>query len=520
MTPPHTPFEDLIKNLLKDQKTNRKNILIHSLNLLREVCSLHDDSKFAAEAKLAARRIDDILLTTTEVQIDVSSSSDAEIKVVETSTPKDTEIKIDEAPKNDGKETDIKIDVSSIKEAKDAEIPQSVSVDTITLSESVITFYEESDEDFLQSGTQESQITKAIEDTGEMEIDNWPQESQIEESLFESQDTIEIESKNSYQYLAERWNKKVDKWFYIHLSDNNNIQEQLKSFVLRATDVRSNLASASLSIKSLKEKLRRFDRYWKMLRDQALQDSYEVFPAKYGRIPEAQGKVIYSFRPKAKSRENILIRPGLRQGENEIVLPITLVTLPKEGELPQDYPDKDLPLHWSGILGEVDILLSYLDIQENVYCSLETINKGSVQPLSECRESVITEIERRREALKNAIRGEESIYRIATNYWRIEECFWSIFHDDGRPRGYSFFDRLRRRLQSWRPYVRKENNIFVRDFSANNDTLTSINKYVGNVIFHNKRDVAPGTVLREIRPAVIVKVKKVTRLLKGRVIST
>ncbi|WP_372369285.1 hypothetical protein [Candidatus Uabimicrobium sp. HlEnr_7] len=489
MTPPHTPFEDLIKNLLKDQKTNRKSVLIHSLNLLREVCTLHeeDNSKFANEAIQAIRTIDNILVATTEVQIDAIS----------------------------------------IKHAKEIEIPQNISVDTITLSESAITFYEESDEDFLQSASQESQVTKAIENTGEIEIDSWPQDNgqlggmdHTEETLLETQDTIEIESKNSYEYLSERWNKKVDKWFFIHLSEKEEIEQQLTSFVLRATDVRSNLASASLSIKSLKEKLRRFDRYWKMLQEQAYQDSYEIFPQKYGRIPEAQGKVIYSFRPKAKSRENILIRPGLRKDDREIVTPITLVTLPKEGDLPEDYQDQDLPPHWCGILGEVDILLSYLDIQQNVYCSIETVNKGSVQPLQSCRENVITEIKRRREALKNAIRSEETIYRIATNYWRIEECFWSIFHDDGRPKGYSFFDRLRRRLQSWRAYIRKENNIFVRDFSANNDTLTSINKYVGNVIFQNKRDVAPGTVLREIRPAVIVKVNKVTRLLKGRVVST
>lgn len=484
---PQTSFEKLIKNLLSDDNTNRKNVLIHSLNLLQEICHLYDEK--------------DLL------------SKDAQ-ELVETINMMLTQV------------TEVTIDASSIKRAKEMEIPQNVIPQIIKITENPVSSFEESDEEFLDSKKTEHEKIHDVSSKNEQYNDDQEFEEESvggtsqDDILFDTHASIEIESKNSYEYLAERWNGKVDKWFHIDIPIVEDKHKQVAEFIHRATDVRSNLASASVSIRSLKEKLRRFDRYWNMFKQQATTDGYEVYPHKFGRIPEVQGDVIYSFRPKAKSTENISIRPGLRFGKVDLVTPITLITLPKTEELPEDYKEKDLPIHWRGVLGEVDILLHYLDIQQNVSCSIEIINKGKVEPLSRCKENVINELLRRREALINAIRGDETIYRIATNYWRIEECFWSVFHDDGRPLGYSFFDRLRRRLQSWRASVRKENNLFVRDFSPNNDTLTSINKYVGNVIFQTDKKIVPGTVLREIRPAIIVKVNKATRILKGRVIST
>jgi hypothetical protein len=45
----------------------------------------------------------------------------------------------------------------------------------------------------------------------------------------------------------------------------------------------------------------------------------------------------------------------------------------------------------------------------------------------------MAELMRRSEVLESTIQKEdENLYRIATDYWRIEECFWSLFHDDNR----------------------------------------------------------------------------------------
>ncbi len=355
----------------------------------------------------------------------------------------------------------------------------------------------------------------AFDDPDETEGVIFPDSEVEKETVFANPE------ETSLLQLVEKWNAKEEPWFHIPVSAKQNYENTLREIIYSAAAVRSNLATACIANRSMKDDSKRFERYWKQIVQQAQKDGYEIFPKQFGRLAEPEGKVIYSCRPRLEKQENALLVPGLASKGKEIFSPLSLVTLPPKQNFPEDHPHKDLPAQWRAILGELELLLTHLDIQNEVVCSIESINnKKKIEPYSQCKESVQNEIKRRANALCNAINQKESIYRLATNYWRVEECFWSVYHGDDRPTGYSFFDRLRRRTQAWRTTIRNQDQLLVRDFSPGVQSLASINKYIGNIILERKEGVSPGTVLREIRPSIIVQVNKVTRLLKGRVIST
>lgn len=331
----------------------------------------------------------------------------------------------------------------------------------------------------------------------------------------------EIIPETPLQISVARWNTKVEPWLQIALPVRDDKEASI-AVVNAAAALRSNLASAVSLTSFQKEELKRFDKYWKHWQGEILHTGYEVFPSQFGKLPEPIGEVIYSCQPNVTAVENVLIIPGLRKpGKQEFIIPpVSLVTLPPGDSFPIEHQDRDLAPHWRGVLGELELLCRHLEFQKSVVCAIEIVNKSRIEPLTQCYQGIINEITRRAEALRNAVRKRETIFRLATNYWRLEECFWAIFQDDGRPAGYSFFDRLRKRVQSWRTAVREQSQLLLRDFVPGRDPLASVNKYIGNIVLQNKPGVAPGIILRELRPALVVKVHDVTRLLKGRVIST
>ncbi|NUM37421.1 MAG: hypothetical protein HUU50_23020 [Candidatus Brocadiae bacterium] len=320
--------------------------------------------------------------------------------------------------------------------------------------------------------------------------------------------------------LIQRWNSCIEPWLQITLPPAQGIQS-VELFLKSTAALRSNLLSAASVARHFnKDDVKLFETYWGLWIQEIQRQGYDVFPDKFGRMENIYGKVIYSCKPRLTQEEIVLLMPGIKQENKTILEPVTLITLPPEAPFPQDHPNKDLSPQWRAILGELELLLFHLEIQSSVVCAIEGINKNRLDPLVQCKESIINEIRRRGDALRNAIKNRESIYRLATNYWRVEECFWSIFHNDERPAGYSFFSRIRRRVQTWHPVIRQIDQLYVRNFESGRDSIASINKYIGNIFLQTKQGVQPGTILRQLKPAVIVKVNNITRLLKGRVIAT
>lgn len=327
------------------------------------------------------------------------------------------------------------------------------------------------------------------------------------------------EPKTPLEKSVALWNEKADPWLQIHLPPAEK-EEFVVALIKAAAAVRNNLISAALYKESHQKHLNRFTKYWKRWQEEIDREGYRVYPTKFGHIETTAGDAIYTCRSRLDSQENILLLPGLKKGKTPILTPQTLVALPQDQPFPDDHHCRNFPPQWRGILGDLKTLHRVLETQDTVGCAIENISKTAVLPLDECREAALNEIKRRGSALFNTIRHRENVYRLATDYWRVEECFWGIFHNDGRPPGYSFFDYLRKKVQGWRSIIREENNLFIRDFTAGSDSLASIGKYIGNIILAKDKETTPGTVLREVRPAIIVKVNKVSRVLKGRVISS
>ncbi len=320
--------------------------------------------------------------------------------------------------------------------------------------------------------------------------------------------------------LIQKWNSVIEPWLQITLPPAQGL-DSIVLFLEATSALRSNLLSAASVARHFnKEDIKLFEIYWKLWVEEIQKQGYEIFPDKFGRLDNIYGRVIYSCKPRLSQEEIVLLVPGIKKGNETILDPVTLITMPPEMPFPQDHPDKDFAPQWRAILGELDLLLVHLQIQSSVVCAIEGINKTRIEPLAQCRDSIINEIKRRGDALRNAIKNKETIYRLATNYWRVEECFWSIFHNDDRPAGYSFFSRIRRRVQAWHPVIRQIDQLYVRNFESGRDSIASINKYIGNILLQTKQGVPPGTILRQLRPATIVKVNNITRLLKGRVIAT
>ena len=242
--------------------------------------------------------------------------------------------------------------------------------------------------------------------------------------------------------MLQQWNNQVRPYLKIHLPQNSS---QKPVECLRAiAAIRSNLSSAARMSEMPEKDIQLFKACWASWKKEIEKEGLEVFPGSFGNLAAPVGKIIYSCSPRVSRQTNILIVPGLRKNKKIVSPPISLAIFPTAAPFPSKHPYRSFAPHWRGILGEMDLLLVHLDIQHAVMCGIEAIHKTSLIAVSKARETVVGEIERRRKTMADSIQHETSAYQLATNYWRLEECFWGILHDDGRPQGYSFFDKIGR----------------------------------------------------------------------------
>jgi hypothetical protein len=326
-----------------------------------------------------------------------------------------------------------------------------------------------------------------------------------------------VEPEEPMLQLISEWNHSVDSWLQLP-KINIDSETSIKNLVRVLSALRHNITSNTFENQA--NILSQYDSLWNKTIELLRSKNYSIVPESWD-SSHVTGRIIYVCRPRITSMENELICPGINYADEILQDPIWLVNYPVDMPCPTVDSRSSLPNYWRGILGEFDLLLEHIQLQYNAFAAIEGINKNKVETLEESRDNLLSELTRRSEVLESTVQKDsESLYRLATDYWRIEECFWSIFHDDDRPNSCSIFDKLRNRLQSWRPVMRKNLKLHIRDFAPNSDSLASINQYIGNIIIKPKASVNPGTVLRELRPVIMVKVQNTNRVLKGRVIAT
>ncbi|WP_372368971.1 hypothetical protein [Candidatus Uabimicrobium sp. HlEnr_7] len=312
------------------------------------------------------------------------------------------------------------------------------------------------------------------------------------------------------------WNRTNAAWLKLPNIDPNK-SDQVVHFVKAVAAIRANIKCNPGDSTEYIEKL---DNFWSTAKDLFAQIDYFI-TSEFGTISDPIGEIIYTCRNRITERTAELLCPGIDYKGETLLKPTCLCILPVDAEYPMGHVNQDLASHWRGIFGEIDLLIKHVQMQRDVSAAIEGVNKNKVESIRDSRSAVLAELKRRADVLRATInKKDETIYRLATDYWRVEECFWSIFHDDDRPSGYSYFDRLRNRIQAWRTTLRRIVKFNIRDFSCGSDTLASVNKYIGNMILSPQKNIAPGTVIRELRPAIIVNVQSTSRMLKGRVIAT
>lgn len=395
---------------------------------------------------------------------------------------------------------------------------------------------------FDQSGDKEKQAAKDLREILDQMLsanvtldadEEWEEEfadSSIDVDLDDEKSTTFVSSESKMSIPEEdldtprgkiranisNWNKSNDPWLKLPNIDPDK-SDQVVHFVKAVAAVRANIKCNSAENSEYLEKL---DNFWSNVKDLFVQIDYFI-NAEFGPISDVIGEVIYTCRNRITERTSELICPGIDYKGETLLQPTCLCILPVDAEYPIGHVNRDLPSHWRGIFGEMDILIKHVQMQRDVSAAIEGVNKNKVEHIRDSRSAVLAELRRRADVLRATInKKDETIYRLATDYWRVEECFWSIFHDDDRPSGYSYFDRLRNRVQAWRTTLRRVVKFNIRDFSCGSDTLASVNKYIGNMILSPQKDISPGTVTRELRPAIIVNVQSTSRMLKGRVIAT
>ncbi len=317
--------------------------------------------------------------------------------------------------------------------------------------------------------------------------------------------------------LLNAWNHVVGNWQKLPDADVAKPDTVVK-LIQSIAALRSNVLSNPFDDQA--GTLTRVDQLWASLVGIFQENGYKITPRSFTDISNPQGRIIHTARSRVTSPETELLCPGICHYDNLLKDAIWVISFPQEGEFPANSNHAAWPSHWRGIFGETEILLEHLKIQQNALCSVEGINK-KVEPFDEYRDNLIQELQRRLEVLDATIQKDsDSIYRVATDYWRVEEFFWSIFHEDDRPSGCSAFDRLKNRIQTWRPVLRRLLKFHIRDFTCGSESLASVNKYIGNIIISTKPNTTTGMVIRELRPAIAVPVQGTNRLLKGRVIAT
>lgn len=317
--------------------------------------------------------------------------------------------------------------------------------------------------------------------------------------------------------MLQAWNAKVKPYLRVVAPD----EAKNPALLLRVlAGVRSNLASAGQFNDEAREEMKRFNAAWDGWRQELARLGYDVHPEMFGTIASPAGKVIYTASPRVEKASYIAVLPGLKSKGRTIAEAVTVCSLPADHAFPASHPWARLPFFWRGLLAETDLFLWQLEIHHSLVCGIEALHKTELLPFSKNRDRISKEVERRQQSLADAVMKKASDYQIATNYSRVEECLWAIFHDDGRPPGYSFFDMIRRRIQEWRPYIQREHKIAVRDFIARRETVAAIHKLINGMVVKKQAGVAPGMVVRQLRPAMTVQENGVSRVLSGRVVST
>lgn len=319
--------------------------------------------------------------------------------------------------------------------------------------------------------------------------------------------------------MFKQWNDTVKPWLKIAAPKADGDKKYI-AVVKSIAAVRSNISGAVNFTKAARAQMQHFSKCLNGWRQQFARQGYEIYPEKFGNLGKPVGTVIYTSNPRISAAKTILVVPGLKKKQQVLLKPVSAVLLPTNVAFPSQHPHAKLSPLWRGILGELELLLKHLEIQKSVVCSIESIDRSSLVPVAKARKRIVEEIRRREASLRKTLEEKHSDYQLATNYWRIEECFWGIFHDDERPQGYSFFDILRRRTQDWRGIIRRKHRIMVRDFIPHKENIGSINKEIGSMVLKRQEKMAPGTVLRQLRPAVMLREKNTTRTLTGRVMCT
>ena len=321
--------------------------------------------------------------------------------------------------------------------------------------------------------------------------------------------------------MLQNWNREADVWHKINSQYNLASSKEAIAFVKTISAVRSNLIAALNLGKLPKEKMQVFQKCWTVWLSELKKAGYAMHPQQMGNLNKEVGKVIYCCSPRAQAKKMILVVPGLKKNGKLLLPPVTTVILPSNTPFPDHHKAKKFATHWRGILGELELLTIHARMQPQANCAIESLYRQKIVPITtENCQKIIDEIKRRKEVFERSLASQASNYQIATNYWRIEECFWSLFHDDNRPFGHSFFDMLCKRMQDWRGFLARKHKIFAKDFVVKKDSLGAINSYVEGIILKKQNGVPQGKVLRQLRPALTLQEKQSKRTLKGRVIST
>ena len=317
--------------------------------------------------------------------------------------------------------------------------------------------------------------------------------------------------------MLSQWNSKVKPWLHVRLSEKNT---QKASLVVKAVaGMRSNLASAVSSGNLGKAELEFFNNCWTGWLKKWEEQGYQIVPGKW-QLATPVGKTIYICSMRASKEKRSLLIPGVKKKGKMLLKPVSLVVLPLNSPLPPGHPDNDLPIHWRTILAELELLQLQITIQRTAVCGIEAIHRSALVPCRKYLDDLSKEIKRRSDTLRSTLKSNASAYQFATDYWRVEECFWSLCHDDDRPFGCSVFDSLRQRVQQWRRPICKAKKMTIRDFIPGKETVAAINREISGMVLKRGSGVAAGTVLRQLRPAITVREKNSNRVLMGRVVSS
>ncbi|WP_372368803.1 STAS domain-containing protein [Candidatus Uabimicrobium sp. HlEnr_7] len=325
--------------------------------------------------------------------------------------------------------------------------------------------------------------------------------------------------KSKFINAINEWNNCVPAWHKIPINFDISDPKQVVTFIKNASAVRSNVVSSVGCGKGDKSHVLLFSNCWVKWKACLEGEGFTIYPDIGGYLRKAVGKVIYCHSQRAKVQKVILVVPGVKKDDKEYISPVSTVILPTTVSFPNNHPARSLPLHWRSILGELELLSIHARIQPKAKCTIENLTQKSPMLLHSNRNVVVSEIKKRKQTFERLLLSKTSDYKIATYYSPLEECFWSLYHDD-RPIGHSFLDKIRKRVQEWHSFIKRKHRITVKHFVAKKDLAKSIEPYVEKTIIQKHPDVAKGKVVRQLCPALIVKVNNSNRILKGRIIST